>query len=342
MSAPAERPLAILSTGMVCSVGLNAPSACAAIRAGLTNPTESRFIDSDGEWIVVHSVPLPHPWSAKLGKMAAAAAGECVAQISDEETKAIPLLLCLSERLDGPTQSRLGINIFADIEAGLQKHFAPQSAVVARGKAGVGYALAHARKLIYGGGAPSVLVVATDSLITWPTLSDYLRAERLLTPGNSNGFLPGEGAAALLVGPANDNLVVCAGVGMAVEQAPIGSETPLRADGLVSAIRGALAQAECEIHEMDLRIADLSGEQYYFKEATLAVSRLLRTRKSEFDLWHPAQYIGETGVAAVIVSMVVADTALRKSYSPGRNILTHVSADNGDRVATVLRYRGQP
>jgi 3-oxoacyl-[acyl-carrier-protein] synthase I len=341
VSLPGDRALSILGTGLVCSVGLSVPAACAAIRAGVTNPTESRFMDSNGEWIVVHSVPLPHPWAAKLGKMAAAAVSECVQALPADQLAVTPLILCLSERLDATAQAQLEIDIFAQIEAELGARFAPQSAVVARGRLGIGQSLVHARQLIYEGGAPAVIIAATDSLLTWPTLSEYLREGRLLTPDNSNGFLPGEAAAAVLVGAGTSGRVLCAGVGMATEPASIGSEAPLRGDGLVAAIRAALAQAGCAMHDMDLRITDLSGEQYYFKEATLAVTRLLRARKAEFDLWHPAECIGETGVASGIVAMVLADTALRRSYAPGPNVLTHLSADNGDRIAAVLRYEGR-
>ena len=62
MSAPTHgQPLAIGRTGLVTSVGLSAPAACAAIRAKLTNPSETRFIDSHGEWIMAHQVPLDAP-----------------------------------------------------------------------------------------------------------------------------------------------------------------------------------------------------------------------------------------------------------------------------------------
>ena len=53
--------LAVVGIGMVSSVGLSAPATCAAIRAGLTNPTETRFRDAEGEWIMSHSVLLDEP-----------------------------------------------------------------------------------------------------------------------------------------------------------------------------------------------------------------------------------------------------------------------------------------
>src|SRR5262245_18547704 len=65
-------PIAILNTGLVTSVGLSAPAACAAIRAGLTNPSTTRFFDPDGKWIKAHQIPLAQPWCGlvRLAKMA--------------------------------------------------------------------------------------------------------------------------------------------------------------------------------------------------------------------------------------------------------------------------------
>ncbi|MCK7582583.1 MAG: hypothetical protein MZV65_48085 [Chromatiales bacterium] len=87
-------------------------------------------------------------------------------------------------------------------------------------------------------------------------------------PRNSNGFMPGEGAGAA-AGRASrgQGRIACAGIGFGMEKAHIDSGEPLRADGLSAAIKGALADAGCEMHDLDYRITDISGEQYYFKEA---------------------------------------------------------------------------
>jgi 3-oxoacyl-[acyl-carrier-protein] synthase-1 len=336
---PSRRRLAILNTGLVCPVGLNAPAACAAIRAGVTNPSETRFMDSEGKWLTAHSVPLDHPWRVKLAKMAALAIAECSAAVPAGELATMPLILCVYERLE-EFQAQLGGSLLEQIQAELGVRFASEPIVVAKGRAAVGTALLHARRLVYEQGAPFVIIAATDSLLTWQRLAEFVRADRLLTPRNSNGFLPGEAAAALLVSAdAGHEGVVCTGVGLATEPATVSSEEPLRGDGLAAAIRAALAEAGCEMHQMDLRVADLSGERYYFKEATLAVSRLLRTRKVRFDLWHPAECIGETGAAAGVAALIVADTACRRGYAPGHNVLTHLAADGGERVALVLQHR---
>jgi 3-oxoacyl-[acyl-carrier-protein] synthase-1 len=95
------------------------------------------------------------------------------------------------------------------------------------------------------------------------------------------------------------------------------------------------------MHELDFRIADLSGEQYYFKEAALALSRTLRARKDTFDIWHPAECIGETGAVAGLVAFAVASAACRKGYAPGPNILCHAANDAGQRVAVIVRFGTQ-
>ena len=81
----------------------------------------------------------------------------------------------------------------------------------------VAVALAQARVLMLEAKVARVLIAAADSLVSWPTLSDYERRDRVLTARNSNGFMPGEAAGALLVGESRDGSgqLVCTGIGFA-------------------------------------------------------------------------------------------------------------------------------
>ena len=337
-------PVAILKTGLVTSVGLTAPATCAALRAKLTNPSETRFIDSGGEWIIAHQVTLEQPWRGltKLAKMAAMVIEEALGGIAQKEWRHIPLLLCVAERERPGRLDGLDDQLFLDIQTELDAQFSPQSAIVAHGRVSVAVAMTQARALIGGGKFSRVLIAATDSLVSWPTLSHYEREERLLTASNSNGFMPGEGAGALLVGAdrgAADELL-CTGIGFGRETAHIDSGEPLRAEGLSLAIKAALTDAGCAMHDMDFRITDLSGEQYYFKEAALALSRILRRRKEEFDIWHPAECTGEQGAAAGLAVVALAVAACRKAFTKGPNILAHMANDDGQRAALSLHFRG--
>jgi 3-oxoacyl-[acyl-carrier-protein] synthase-1 len=344
MSSP---PVAIVGAGLVTSVGLTAPAACAAMRAGITNHTETRFMGADGEWIMAAQVPLEKPWRgrAKLVKMAAMAIREALEPLGDIAQGALPLLLCVAEhdrpgRLDG-----LDDALFGELETELGMRFNPTaSAVVPQGRASVTLALMQARKLLLADQLlPHVLITATDSLLVAPTLAAYSEQERLLTARNSNGFVPGEGAGAVVISTVQQQTVpqlLCLGIGRSVEAAHLASEDPLRADGLTEAIKNALADAGCEMGDVDFRIADNSGEQYYFKEAALALSRTLRIRKEEFDLWHPADCIGEVGAAIGTAIFAKALAASQKAYARGRGILVHAGNDAGRRTAAVLRYSG--
>lgn len=336
-------PVAILRTGLVSSVGLSAPATCAAIRAGVANPTTTRFIDSAGEWLTAHQVGLERPWRGmtRLVKMAASAIRECLVDVDSADWSALPLLLCVAERERPGRADGLDDQLFQGIERELGIQFFPESRILPHGRVSLGAAFMVARKLIYENRIPRVLVAAVDSLLSWSTLSHYERAGRLLTAENSNGFTAGEGAGAVLLSAPNGRAqLVCTGMGGAVEAAHIDTEEPLRGDGLTAAITEALTDAGLHMNDMDFRITDLSGEHYYFKEATLALARTLRKHKTEFELWHPAECIGEVGAPAGAAIIAMADSAFRKNFARGPRVLAHMANDAGRRAALALEFRG--
>ena len=105
-------PIAILATGMVTGVGLDAPSSCAAIRCAYDNVQETRFMDKGGEWVMGSEVPLEGKlWGReKLLAMASMAIQECMAGLQEAPqpitADQIPLLL-VSRRLAGATSLSL-------------------------------------------------------------------------------------------------------------------------------------------------------------------------------------------------------------------------------------------
>jgi 3-oxoacyl-[acyl-carrier-protein] synthase-1 len=331
---------------MVTGVGLNAPAACAAIRCGIDNFQETRFMDSGGEWIIGSSVSMEKPWrgTEKLSKMLALALQECLSSDSTLSLEEIPIIFCLAEKERPGRLAELEERIFRETQEEIGVRFHEKSGLLSYGRVGLGIALKKAHGLLYGENIPRVIIAGVDSLLVGATLSAYEAQERLLTSQNSNGFIPGEAAAAVLIGPAlaiDEAQLLCLGVGSGVERAIEQSELPLRADGLVQAIRAALAQAGCSLGVMDFRITDVSGGQYSFKEARLALARILRERKEEFDMWHPADCVGEVGAAIGVVILAVCFTATRKGYAPGNNILCHLANEDGNRAAIILAYKSK-
>jgi 3-oxoacyl-[acyl-carrier-protein] synthase I len=338
-------PVAILNTGFVASIGQTSPAVCAAIRAKVTNHTTTHYQNSDGEWILGAEVALDRPWRGrtKLLRMLTMSIEECVAPIRHEDFGAVPLLLCVAEEQRAGRLFGLDGRLAIDLSRELAIDFDPRhSAIIADGRASAVTALAHARELLETPSVSHVVIAAGDSLLVGPTLAAFEAEKRLLTAGNSNGFIPGEASVAVLVGRDTGRRpsLLFRGVGLARERATIRAEEPLRADGLTEAIRLALTDAGCDMHDLDFRITDSSGEYYYFKEAALALSRTLRRRREEFDMWHPAECIGEVGAAAGAAALAVAWMACRKAYAVGPRILLHAGSDEGLRGAVVCSYEG--
>ena len=161
-------------------------------------------------------------------------------------------------------------------------------------------ALELAGRLIHEERVPYCIIAGVDSFLVAGTLAAYEERNRVLTSQNSNGFIPGEAGTAVLVAPAGNSTepeLRCLGIGSGQEKATIDSEEPLQGYGLVQAFKAAFAGAGCVVGDLDYRITDSNGEQYWFKEATLALDRILRKRKELFEIWHPADCIGEIGAA---------------------------------------------
>ena len=337
-----SRPIAVLGTGLVTSVGRTTAACCCAFRAKIANPFETSFIDSSGAWIMAHQVEFDRPCTGlpKLATMAALAIEEALQDINRDQWRRLPMLLCVAETERPGRMAGLDDLLLKQIQGELGVSFASSSAVVPHGRVSVAMALAQARTLLESAKIPGVLIVSADSLLSWPALSHYERENRLLTESNSNGFMPGEGAGALWVGGGEGRSpqLLCTGIGFGHELAHIDSGEPLRAEGLTNAIKASLNDGGRQLHDMDFRITDNSGEQYYFKEATLALSRTLRQRKEAFDIWHPAECTGEAGAASGVAVVATAREACLKGYAPGPNILTHWANDAGQRAAVTLEF----
>lgn len=337
--------LTVYGTGLVCGVGLNTASACAAIRAGINNFQETRFMDNGGEWIIGCEVPLEQPWRGltKLVRMACMAIEECMANSEIRIVPAdTPVLLCVAE---GERPGRLaGLDeLFHEIQSELGLYFHEQSSLIPQGRVAGAVALYHSRKLIYEQGIERVLVVGVDSLLIGPSIEIYEANDRLLTSQNSNGFIPGEGASALLLGKPkskpNSTYIDCLGMGFGIEKATIETDLPFRADALTQAIKSALNEAEILVGNTSFRITDLSGEQYYFKEAAIAHSRLSRISKDIYDLWHPADCVGECGAAIGIMTLVISNFAAKNNFALGEYCIAHFASDNGRRAAFILHLK---
>jgi 3-oxoacyl-[acyl-carrier-protein] synthase-1 len=331
--------LAILASGMTTGVGLSSAATCAAMRAAITNFVETRFMIR-GEFVMGCLVPLLQPLRgmAKLAAMVIPAIRECLAATPARPDQ-IPLLVGVAEPERPGRLGGVEDDLLAAIQADLGT-FHRHSSILAKGKTSAALLLQRARALIENDRVPAVIVAGVDSYLMGATIEGYFAQRRLLMPDNADGFLPGEGAAAILVAPSTGGAeMLIRGIGIGQEKATIDSGEPLRADGMVQAFRAALADGGSSWDDVHYRLTDLNGEQYYFKEAALSIARAIRKVKKEFDIWHPADCVGEIGAAAGPCVFGWALEAARKKYAPGAGVLCHFASDDGTRAAVILQYQ---
>jgi 3-oxoacyl-[acyl-carrier-protein] synthase-1 len=264
----------------------------------------------------------------------------------------LPVLLCLPEK-SPPSY----FNNEAAIQSLVDQLFDqpqlatlnPAMAVYWRQRCGFVSALTEAQAMLYEQKQDYVLIAGLDSLLDPAILAHYggnLYGEgcRLLTDNGSNGFIPGEAATAvLLCKPGrHDTKVVIAGVGEGQERAVIGDEEQiLKGQGLTQAINNASQDAGIPIHETAFRVASVSGEEYFFREASLAQYRALKQKVPEHRLWHPADSIGEVGSAIGGAMVVMVYYAFIGHYAPGNLALCHISNDNPQRGAFIMQNLNQ-
>ncbi|CAN7683063.1 beta-ketoacyl synthase N-terminal-like domain-containing protein [Mesorhizobium sp. LjRoot246] len=331
--------LDIVSVGMVTAVGLDAPSSCAAMRAGLDGFQETRFAASNGDWQIGAPVPLPRGWigQKRMAHLAAGAISEAFDRAPYAKADAA-LILCAAEegRPGRPiTDYPRFLGLVNEI---LNLQPRPKPKIISYGRPSGHVAIDHARKLIAAGEVRYALIVGADSYLVPDSIDYYARQGRLLTSDNPNGFIPGEAASAILcAAPSRSGLSVL-GLGLSRESAAIynSSTLPLRADGMTSAYNTALREAGMEMHNVGYRISDLIGEHYWFKQSSLALNRVMRGYRDFVDIWSPAESLGNIGAAVVPLIVGMADIAARKGYAAGKSVLIEASNDEGACGAVVL------
>jgi 3-oxoacyl-[acyl-carrier-protein] synthase-1 len=335
---------------MVTPVGFNSPASCAAMRAGVSGVGIIGLWDiGSGRPISVGKVDLPHWWIGlgKLAELVAPAINECLLAAKPAPPSSIPILLGVADKSRPHRFAGLDEQLLEEVEFRLNVAHNPDSRVIPRERISGVLAMDDARRIIESGRSRFCVIAGVDSFLKQAVVDAYNAQRRVLTPGNSNGFIPGEAGCAVLVAPAGDRSrdeLEILGTGIAEEAAPILSDRPTRAEGLTESVRTALGAAGLAMHDTFYRITDLNGEHYKFKEAAFVEGRLMQKKLVElYDVWHPNEYLGDVGAAIVPCVLGVALHAGQKGYAPGPRALCHFSNDDEGRASVVTQYQpGRP
>lgn len=333
---------------MVTAVGFNSSASCAAIRAGISGVKQANLWDPGaGEYISAGRPCTPQWWEGPdmLAELAAPAVQECLSALPqgvDPRTIPIFILLCPTDRPG--REPDLDNIVLGELERRLEFKSVPGIMVFNRGRTGILAALHKASQFFSDGTATHVVIVGVDTFLRQHVVEAYIDRRRVLTSNNSNGFIPGEGACAVLLTPAarqHGSELRIIGWGEGRETGTIDSETPLTGDVLTKAVRDALKQAGIAMADTDYWLTDQNAEHYKVKECTVVQIRLERRDQlapRPYQILHPIEYLGEIGSAIAPCLLGIGLAGAKGGYAPGPVALMHVGEDNGERAAFVLKW----
>ncbi|MDQ1918742.1 hypothetical protein [Massilia pseudoviolaceinigra] len=339
-------PLRIVSRGMCCAVGHTAPAATAAINARLNHFRETEFVSQGAAPIVGGALFDVAVWGAeRLKYMLYSVIDEALAGL-DLDTNQIAIVVIGAETSRPGCPSHCLADALTELleaQHALGKPFHAASRFCSYGKGGVAQAITAAATILCGkNGAEYVLLASADCLLDAGAIEHFLSKERVASGDNTDGFIPAEGAAALLLSRkgATSSAMWIEAAAAAQEEWCIDSDLPLRAKGLTEAMRSAASASGSDIAAMDFHASGMTGEGWYAKEVNLALSRCMERKKPAFPHLIVTRSTGETGSAAPLLTLAWLAGIMGHAYrSPGKTGLLHFAGDDGQRSALVVRFR---
>lgn len=346
----------VAGVGIACAVGLSSAETAAAVRAGTARFASTPIRDSRLDPITLASVPddaLPPladtlrgerrltARERRLLRLATRPMHECLASLY-HNTQASPVGLCVALPeaqtmlpLDAPAfVRRLALQSDGAIDPA-------RSDASHRGRAGGVLAVGQGVLAIQSGYADFIVVGGIDSYRDLFVLGALDAEERIKSEAHLDGFIPGEGAAFLLLtsarAAADRGLPVLARVSRVAtgfEAGHLYADEPYRGDGLAMTLSqltssAAPGQPIVEVY------SSMNGESHWAKEWGVAFIRNRESIQSEYRMHHPAECLGDTGAACGPLMIALAALGIRDRYR-GSPALVYGSSDHGPRAAVVV------
>lgn len=256
-------------------------------------------------------------------------------------TAEIPLFLGVPEQIPGrplPVPENLIALLCAQTKTALD---VKKSRLFGEGRAAGLVAIKAAMDLIASGEAQHVLVGGVDTFLDLYLLGLLDSENRILSATTMDGFIPGEGAAFLLLSKtgvvggteiAPLARVLAAGTGF--EKGHRYSEEVYKGDGLAEAFINVFAD-----HAAGSKIktvyAGLNGESFSTKEWGVAYLRHKQQFEENYRVEHPADCFGDPGAALGCLMAGLAVIGMAKSIINGPS-LVWCSSDYGQRAALIV------
>jgi 3-oxoacyl-[acyl-carrier-protein] synthase I len=327
--------LAIRSIGAITAGGSTATLTMAAIHGRFQLFGDTKASGPAGDPITGALTPLTPKLRGveRVAGLGLLALCECVAA-APESPAALPLIVCAPSAVDlGATEGELLDRILAD--AALPIDLA-RSRVIARGKDALPEALTIADQMLRARQPGGCYLLGADSLVTPERLRRLVSAGLVVDGVNSDGFVPGEGAAALLLLPREDRgtMALIAGVGTARDPG-LAKGAPATGQAIGQALEQAIAGARVRPALISAMAHDLSGSYALFEELALAIGRPPLASIRGLKMIQPAFATGEIGAAAGVLSLAALAFLLEREVAKEVAVALFTS-DGPARGAAVL------
>jgi 3-oxoacyl-[acyl-carrier-protein] synthase-1 len=326
--------LVIQSLGAFTSVGGDVAMTMASLLSQFQAFDDLDAVAKGGEALTGAATPLP---AGLTGRRRLAALGllslqECAAAAPPGPPA--PLLVCApsADDWDGsPSDLLEGVTGDAGIDVDLA-----QSRVFSNGRIGVVDALQAGRDLLASRRAAAFYLLGVDSLVTGERPYRLMNAGRLLDDENSDGFVPGEGAAALRLSSAGaDGVAALVGIGTGDEPAGRSGAQAMTGAGLHEAALGAVTDAKVGGSDLRAVVHDVSGIQRDFEDLLLARSRPPLDVAATARIFAPSISVGEIGAAAGPLALAMLAFFIHKGVVGGPGLCLFRSDGSGRGAAVV-------
>lgn len=347
LSGTAE--VCICGIGARTPLGLDAPSAAAAVRAAISAVTaDTDLVDQSGENICVArdaQVPPDVGIVDRMATLLASALHEALGGVFPRN--AGESLQCLI----GLPATRPGLPIGLDqaISTALAEYLGGSPGtigVLPYGHAAGLMAFQIAAQRIAQEETGLCIVAGVDSYLSAQTLEWLDTTGRLMSGDNRSGFPPGEGAGTCLLASrrAADQyalpvLGVISAAATAIEPHPDRSGAVCLGEGLSAAILSATQHLRLPRERVTATYCDLNGERYRSEEFTYALLQTQEAFVNAHDYLCPADCWGDMGAASGPLLACLAITADRRGYSKGPRPLLWAGSESGYRSAVLLAFQ---
>ncbi len=354
----AGEEIVVVAVGVIAPSGLSLAEVDACVRAGTMRFAESAFHDARVFPFQLAEVPeeaLPKlaervaedpaltPRDARLVRLGGHAIRQALGDAGGKASRP-PLFIGLPEtqRARPVDPAKLLGRLAAQTDGAFDL---ARSVGIPEGRHAALLAVGRAAAALRSGATKLALAGGVDSYVDLYTLGTLDLEGRTKAAGRPDGFIPGEGAAVLLLSTAKAaeglGLRPIATLSEVVEGREAGhlhSKEVYRGDGLATVLTTLLARVPPPAPVRSV-FSSMNGESHWAKEWGVAAIRCHGLLEPACEVFHPADVHGDTGAATGAV--LVALAGLAAPHDAPAPTLVYSSADHGGRAALLVGAAGR-